>query len=237
MNLLQLAELDPEKLQRLTAPIAFWTDLRVDDQLQFQLLMESSQLVELTPGEILGRKGARSSQIFSLVRGSLDVFPEIMPGDRALSQLSPGQIIGALGVLNDEPRTATLAASTIEGAQVIATDLAIAGRLVDFSKVNLNTKIRLYRNVVNNTRWKLEVYKNSTNDLTLKQELSLFKPFAGDRNSKEELEFLAEQCEGLGILLDCWNVAVEPTIAITPVKAESAIGKVFGMFKKSKESA
>ncbi len=217
----------------VTSQIAFFNELQHESREQFDLLMRHSRLLDYAPGEIIINRSDQEPCFYALIRGSVDVFSSESPSTMAISQLSSGQLFGFLAVLNQDKRSATLTASSPEGAKVLVTDFSIAGELFDFSKVALATKLMLFRNAVNNTRWKLEVYKNSTNDPTLAQELSLFGLFAGKKGAQEELTFLAAQCRELAALLDCWNDVAEPMIAVTGAGA-SPLNKVISMFKKNR---
>lgn len=226
---------DGAEAMAVTSQIAFYNELQHESPEQFALFMDSSRLVEYKPGEVVVNKQDKSKVFYALLRGSVDVFSSETRSELAISQLSSGQLFGFLAVLNGENRTATLAASAPDGAKVLATDFSMAGDLLDFSKVTLQSKLMLYRNAVNNTRWKLEVYKNTTNDPTLAQELSLYGLFQGEKGSVEELKFLAEQSLDLASLLESWNDVVEPNISVpapAAIQEGSKLNKVMSMFKK-----
>ena len=226
-----------EEISRLVGQIPFFNDLRETDKLQFDRIMEHTSIQTFEAGEIILRKATHDKTFYSLIKGKVDVFPEFEPGEKAISQLSSGQILGALGIINNEERSATLAASHDEGATLIATDFTIMGELNDFSEISLSTKISFFNTVVNNIRWKLEVYKKNTDDPTLARELKLLTPYQGKKGLVPELEHLAEHAEMLGSLLDSWNDAVEPEIALphrskTKTDKKSILG---GLFKRKKD--
>ena len=218
----------PEEVQRLVSQVPFFNDLRETDKEQFERIMQETEVQIFEPGEIILRKASQDKIFYSLIKGKVDVFPDYEPSEKAISQLSSGQILGALGIINDEVRTATLAASNDEGATLIATDFSMMGELNDFSHLSMGTKISFYNNVVNNIRWKLEVYKKNTSDPTLAQELQLLTPYEGKKGLYSELEHLAEHAEMLGSLLDCWNDAAEPEIELPPRMTSNGDKK--GMF-------
>lgn len=228
-----LTSYNPEDIQKLIQQIPFFTDLQVTDQQQYDLIISHTQVHEMDPGEMILQKGTVDKYFYSLIRGSVDVFADIKPGKKAISQLSSGQVLGALGIINNEPRTATLAASNDEGATLIVTDFSILGDIDDFSQINLTTKLRFFNNVVNNIRFKLEQYKKDTSDPTLAQELKLLKPFSGEKNSVQELEHLAEHASYLGCLLDSWNDAMEPEIVL-PKKVTAKKSLLNTLFQRKK---
>lgn len=219
-----LGKYSAEEIRRLVSQIPFFVDLLETDKAQFDRIIEHTTVQTFEPGEVILHKATIDKNFYSLIKGKVDVFPDFEPGKKAISQLSTGQILGALSIINDEPRTATLAASNDEGATLIVTDFSIMGELNDFSQVSLSTKISFFNSVVNNIRWKLEVYKKNTTDPTLAQELKVLTPYDGRKNTVDELEHLAEHAEHLGCLLDSWNDAVEPNIDL-PKKAASKSDK------------
>ena len=141
-----------------------------------------------------------------------------------------GQVFGALSIINDQPRTATLAAPGDATSTVFATDFSVFGELEDFSVVKLNTKASLLRIVINNTRWKLEVNRMNEPDHALAGKLDKFEKYSGLKNTEGELNFLADQAFLLGQLLDEWNHQTKPTIEVKPAPKppkESFFGKLF----------
>ncbi len=217
-----------EEINLLIGQIPFFKDLFDTDKKQFDAMMEHTQVQIFDKGEVIVQKGTHDFNFYSLVKGKVDVFAEAEPNSKALSQLSPGQVIGALAIINNEPRTATLAASRQEEATLIATDFSEMGELHDYSHISLSTKISFYNTVVQNIRWKLEVYKKNTTDPTLAQELQLLKPFNGKKNTVDELEHLSEHALMLGSLLDSWNDVAEATI---DVPSQQSSDEKKGFFK------
>ncbi|NRB41244.1 MAG: cyclic nucleotide-binding domain-containing protein [Pseudomonadales bacterium] len=232
-----ISKYSPEEIQRFVGQIPFFNDLRETDKIQFERIMQETQVQTFAPGEVILRKATQDKTFYSLIKGKVDVFPDFEPSKKAISQLSSGQIIGALGIINDEVRSATLAASKDEGATLIATDFTMMGELDDFSQLSLGTKISFYNSVVNNIRWKLEVYKKNTDDPTLAQELQLLTPFDGKKGLMPELEHLAEHAEMLGCLLDSWNDVVEADIVLPKLKLTNTDkkGVLASLFKRNKK--
>lgn len=232
MHIVELKEFGLANLKQLLAQIPFFADLAGHAATEYDLLLKSSKIYSLDPGEVLVTKGTKSPLFYVLLKGQLDVFGEEEPGEAALSQLGSGQVIGALGALNNDERTATLASSRDEESSVLAIDYSNFGALDDFSKISMMTKIRLYRSVVNNTRFKLETYKKMSDDPTLAQELSLYPPFSGERDSLAELKSLAEAAQGLACLLDSWNEVADPNIELPAMAGK---GGLSGMFNNMRE--
>ena len=164
------------------------------------------------------------------MKGSLDVFAEEIRSHKAIGSLSEGQVFGALSIINEQPRTATLAAPGNENTTVFSTDFSIFGELEDFSQVKLKTKSSLLRIVINNTRWKLEINRMNEPEHPLASKLDKLEKFSGLQNTEGELQFLAEQAFLLGQLLDDWNLQTTANIkVVAPPAAKSGfLSKLFG---------
>jgi signal-transduction protein with cAMP-binding, CBS, and nucleotidyltransferase domain len=204
----------------------------VDDHQQFQLLRKYSSIIELAPAEVIVKKGDIDKTFYFLLKGQLDVFAEENRGNKAIGQLSEGQVFGALSIINDQPRTATLAAPGDATATVFATNFSIFGELSDFSQVKLNTKTRLLRIVINNTRWKLEINRMNDPEHSLANKLDKFEKYQGLENTEGELIFLADQAFLLGQLLDEWNLQTKATITVKPAPKIKKTGLIKRFFSK-----
>ncbi len=204
MKVTTLDKYTADAVSDLLSPIPFFSDLALHSNQQYELLLKNSSLIELPPGKTIIEKGAIDNKFYFLLKGKLDVFPDKDCHEPAISQLSSGQVLGALAIINNQPRTASLAAAKV-GATLIATDFTIFGRLDDFSQVTLETKLSLLRIVVNNARWKLEVYKMNDPDHPLTERIEKISNYQGPKITVDELKFLAEQAKELGDMLGQWN--------------------------------
>ena len=127
MQIKSVEELGEDTLKALLNQIPFFNDLSVQDHQQFELLLEHSTIVELDPGEVLMKKGSMDQKFYFLLKGNLDVFAEEDRSTKAIGQLTEGQVLGALSIINEQPRTATLAAGSTEKAMLFSTDFSIFG--------------------------------------------------------------------------------------------------------------
>lgn len=232
-----ISTLTNAELKPMVDRIPFFKELKLNDYEQYQLLLGHSKLIILDQAEVLLNKGKTGKEIYFLASGRLDVFSEDKPGDMALNQLAPGEIIAALSIINDQPRTATLAASTSYAAgktKVIATDFSIFGDLHDFTNIKLQTKINLIRLVINNIRFKLTTYQKKFPDHRLANKRHNIDRFKGETNSVEELESLAGQAFVLTHLLFNWNKETESSIVMPKVEGKlSTKDKILGLFSKA----
>lgn len=66
--------------------------------------------ITLAPAQILFGQGDRGDTVYVLVAGGLDVYARGHDAEHHLATLEPGAILGHLGLLIDEPRSATVIA-------------------------------------------------------------------------------------------------------------------------------
>ena len=208
MRKISLKDYDQNTIQTLLSQIPFFNDLSHSDNQQYELLLKHSTMVELSPGEQVIKKGTVDRTFYFLLKGQLDVFADEKVNGKSINQLSPGQVFGAVAIINEQPRTASLAASKDNEATLFATDFSVFGELNDFSQITMATKLSFLRIVVNNTRWKLEVYKMNEADHPLVEKLDGIIPYSGPKNTDEELAALSDQSKTLGDLMNEWNDSI-----------------------------
>lgn len=191
--------------------INFVREMRVNDPAQFDVLMKRTWFVELSPGETIINAGEMDSRYFFLLKGQLSVYADSEHKMRELNKITPGQSFGALSIICKSPRTATVAITPgCVGALLIAIDLSGLGDLLDFSVFSLATKLSLYRTVVNNTRWQLEVYKMDYPTHPLTQRSKEVEIYIGKKFTEQELQSLERQIMQLTALITEWNAELSP---------------------------
>ena len=209
MKTIALSNYPPETLELLLSGIPFYKDLMVEDRLQASILMRYSHVFEPAPGEVVIQKGARENTFYFLLKGQLIVYPDGDTARPAVNFLSAGQVFGALSLLCNSPRTATIVADPkFSKTLLFGTDFTPFGELMNFSKIKLSTKLALWRMVVHNTRWKLEVYRMEHPEHPLATELKQVEIFRGEKNTPEELQSLDRQIWQLTDILLQWNEAL-----------------------------
>ena len=238
MKMRDISSLSAAEEKEFIDRIPYLKDLKLSDYGQFNLLLAHSKLITLNPGEVLLHKGKVGKKIYFLGSGHLDVFSEAQPGHKALNQLTTGEIIGALSIINDQPRTATLAASTgfaAEKTQVIATDFRVFGDLHDFSEIKLQTKVSLLRVVINNIRFKLAKYQAQYPEHRLAKKQHSVDRYTGESNTAEELDSLAGQAFVLTHLLNSWNKETDSSVEVPQIEVKvSNKDKILGFFGKKR---
>ena len=76
-------------------------------------LASLAQRVALAPGEVLMREGEPGDAFYLLVHGMLRVEAEDLSAQpRRVGTIEPGAVLGEIGVVTSEPRTATVTADT-----------------------------------------------------------------------------------------------------------------------------
>lgn len=190
--------------------IAFVTEVRANDSKQLDTLMKHAVFAELDAGEVIIRAGNKGRRYYFLLRGQLCVFPDDDTDAKPINKITPGQNFGGLSIICDTERTATVAVDPkTKSALVLTIDLSGLGALNDFSVFTLQTKLSLYKAIVNNTRWQLELYKMDypAHPLTLRgRKVDIY---IGKKNTIEELESLEHQAYQLMEMLLEWNQALQ----------------------------
>ena len=206
MKVIPMRDYPQDVADNFLSGINFVREMRLNDPAQFALLMDRTQFIELSQEEAIINAGEMDSRYFFLLKGQLSVYADNAHRDRELNKITPGQSFGALSIICHQPRTATVAVTPgCTGALLIAIDLAGLGELLDFSVFNLTTKLSLYRTVVNNTRWQLEVYRMAFPAHPLTQKSKEVEIFIGKKLTEQELQSLERQIMQLTALISEWN--------------------------------
>ncbi|HRF87668.1 MAG: cyclic nucleotide-binding domain-containing protein [Cellvibrionales bacterium] len=206
MKVIPMRDYPQDVADNFLSGINFVREMRLNDPAQFALLMDRTQFIELSQEEAIINAGEMDSRYFFLLKGQLSVYADNAHRDRELNKITPGQSFGALSIICHQPRTATVAVTPgCTGALLIAIDLAGLGELLDFSVFNLTTKLSLYRTVVNNTRWQLEVYRMDFPAHPLTQKSKEVEIFIGKKLTEQELQSLERQIMQLTALISEWN--------------------------------
>lgn len=211
MKVIPMRDYPQDVADNFLSGINFVREMRLNDPAQFDVLMQRTQFIELSPGETIINAGEMDSRYFFLLKGQLSVYADSTHRSRELNKITPGQSFGALSIICHKPRTATVAITPgCIGALLIAIDLSGLGQLLDFSIFALTTKLSLYRTVVNNTRWQLEVYKMDFPTHPLTQKSKEVEIFIGKKLTEQELQSLERQIMQLTTLITEWNTELVP---------------------------
>jgi CRP-like cAMP-binding protein len=97
---------------------------------QLARLGESSKLTDFPRGAVLVRQGDLGASLFAIAGGKVSVAIHMPGGERKISTLGPGEIVGEMALLTGARRNATVTAST-KVAALEVTKAALESVLVD----------------------------------------------------------------------------------------------------------
>jgi CRP-like cAMP-binding protein len=95
---------------------------------QSRLLLDHGHLIECAQGELIIKKGARSSSLFIVMSGAV----EVRDGGRVLAVLGAGEVLGEIGFLLASPRTADVYAAS-ERVRILSTDEKTLRQLIELN--------------------------------------------------------------------------------------------------------
>ncbi|TNE48713.1 MAG: cyclic nucleotide-binding domain-containing protein [Deltaproteobacteria bacterium] len=128
-----------EQLLQQIAPIPLFSSLPVP---VLQMLLAEASYFELEPGEVIIQQGYLDTSLFVLIEGEIAVFHE-GPPRRELARLGEGAFFGEIALISDEPRTATVEATT--ESTVLEISREMIGRLVQHYPNVLQLLLRFFR--------------------------------------------------------------------------------------------
>lgn len=208
MDVYPLDQCPQQAIDALIGAVSVFKQVIEVDPSQFQLLLHSSQILELRPGEIIIEPERIDSWLYFLLRGQLAVYAGEM-FKRRVNCITPGEVFGDLAVLMDHTRSALIIADTrCKRSMVVRIDFSIFGDVIDTSRVSLPVKLIFYRNIVHNLRWKLELYRAQYPEHPFASGYRQVRLFSGERGSMAELSHLDLQARQLAELLLAWNTAL-----------------------------
>jgi CRP-like cAMP-binding protein len=199
-----IIQISQESLEKLIGILPFYKDVKLQDNWQYELLLQHSRVVTYSPKEVVLQKGEKDRWLCFLLKGELTVLAG--PDNQPVNTITPGEVFGDLAMVLKQERSATVVvADTCREVVVFATDFSLFGELEDVHRITLMTKLIYYRNLLLSLRWKLEVYRNNYPDHELANQHRTVKLYVGPRDTLEELISLDGQAVKLGRLLLQWN--------------------------------
>ena len=101
-----------EDLEKLVKKIPFFREISASNQEQFNLLLDVSKIAQAETNEELIKQGSRDDYLYFLLKGMLDVKAGNTTGkDTIINSIHTGEVFGALAMLMNSERTATIVAS------------------------------------------------------------------------------------------------------------------------------
>ncbi len=226
MQIRELFKLPFNTIENLLRSIPFYKEIQQQDAEQFERLLKYSKLVDLEPGDTIMRSGDQGSWLYFLLKGQLAVFLDESDNAQPLNYIRPGELFGDLAMLSECERRATVRADVnCKSSLLFATNFDSFGELEDFSIINLDTKLVLYRMMVHSVRWKLELNKMDDPSHELVDDIRKITVYTGPKSSLEELRGLSKQAQQLADLLIRWNTAKSAMEELVIAQSEGNIDK------------
>ncbi len=210
MQSIQATRFPTEKLLAILNGIPLFPMLSQSAPDAVEPLMQHARLVVVEPGEHVIRRGEFDSSFYFLLKGELNVTTQSddTPG-KTVGFIQAGEMFGALAIIRDAERSASVQVKGDKRAILFAIDAAPFGELDDFSQVSLPVKLLFLRWVVSCTEARLQAYDKEFPNNDLSQELRELPAYTGSKNTIEELAFLNERADDLAELMLDWNMTLE----------------------------
>ncbi len=216
-----LDKLPRSKLLPIVQSIPFYSSVATADENQFKVLIQHSRLFLAKPGETVIRKGDFDAWCYYVLKGHLEVLsPE--NDQTVVAQISSGDLFGALAMLNDMERNATVKVADGQQSLLLGLDFAPFGDLEDFEDITLETKIFYYHEVYSRIRMRIEQYIEQYPGNPVAEHNNINECYAGEKHGMDELNYYYNRCIELTEWLTLWNKA------LTQENATQAAKDVFG---------
>lgn len=206
MDIYPLQHCPAEAIHALLGVLGLYKSIYQNDPDQFRVLVKHSQLIDVGSGDVVIEEGQIDTWLYFLIKGGLAVYA----GDQSLkkvNEITPGEVFGDMAVLLHHTRSATVIADAHPRRSIVLRlDFSIFGEPEDLSVMNLTTKLIFYRSMVNNLRWKLEVYRTQYPNHPYAGRHRDVRLYQGPKNTLEELMHLDRQARSFAQLIIDWNL-------------------------------
>ncbi len=194
-------------LEKLVKKIPFFREISASNQDQFNLLLDVSKIAQAETNEALIKQGSRDDYLYFLLKGLLDVKAGNTAGDdTVINSIHAGEVFGALAMLMNSERTATIVASPgSKEVIVLALPYSLFQGTDEFKQFTLPTKLSFYRMLTNNIRWTIEMKKSVSPNSALVNDVRKLPLYLGEKGGIDELKALKEQATASAELLFKWN--------------------------------
>jgi hypothetical protein len=207
MNIREISTIPADALETLLSAIPFYKAVKKQDPQQFSVLMSFSRIIHYAPGEKVISRGGLDTWSYFIVKGQLVVsVPNVEGQEHQVNYITPGEVLGDLSVYLQSPRTADVYVDdNCREAVLFGTDFGMFGKLTDYSRILLATKLAYYRHAIHSVRWKLEMYRSKYRSHPLANEHRSITLYTGPKDGEQELQALFTQVVALSKLLLKWN--------------------------------
>ena len=147
-----------DDLEKLVTKIPFFREISASNQEQFNLLLDVSKIAQAETNEELIKQGSRDDYLYFLLKGMLDVKAGNTKGkDTIINSIHTGEVFGALAMLMNSERTATIVASPgSKEVIMLALPYSLFQGTDEFEQFTLPTELSFYRMLTNNIRWTID---------------------------------------------------------------------------------
>lgn len=208
MHSVMLNRFPAERLEPIFQSLPFFAQLLTAHRADFQTLFNQSKIVVAEPGEKIISAGEFDSWFYFVLKGELAVISH-EEGKAEVGHIYPGEIVGALAIMYDTERSATVLVRGQERALLLAVDYTPFGELEDFSQISLDGKILLSKLVAERTEARLRAYDKQMPNTDLAERLRALPQLSQDDADERVLHYWYERIESLSQLLKEWNLTLE----------------------------
>ena len=106
---------DPQPVGRSSTPVRLSLDVSGTSPLRIHPMHRKT----FSPGDIIFRQGDRSEEAYWIVSGKVEISIDTPAGPDVLTTLDEGEIFGEMGMIDDQPRSATARVMTPTEVDVI----------------------------------------------------------------------------------------------------------------------
>lgn len=210
-----------EKLQPILLGLPFFKELAEQSPAELERLLPHTRLLLADPGECIMRRGEYDSWCYFLLKGQLAVQAGD-DGSKTVGYIQPGEMFGALAIMRDSERSASIVVRGREQGKdraiLFGLDFSPFGELDDFSQVRLETKLAFFRLVVDRTEARLHAYEREMPGTDLGVRLATLPSFSGQPGTLAQLQYLHQRADALADLLGEWNLTLENLDNYQPVR-------------------
>lgn len=199
-----------EKVLAVLSGIPLFPELAQRAADSIEPLLSNSRFIVAEPGEAIIRKGEFDSLFYFLLKGELAVSTGDDSADgKIVGYIRPGEMFGALAIVRDAERNASVIINGDKRAILLGIDSAPFGELDDFSQVPLLVKILFLRYIAARTEAHIRAYEKEMPGTDLSTRMSALPALNAGKDTAAELHYLYERATALADLLAEWNLTLE----------------------------
>ena len=221
----------------LMESIPFYKNILQRNPEELKYLQTFSSLVEITPGEVMIRKGDVDCYVYSVLLGQLIAFYDHTTR-HPVGYISRGEMFGEMAMVQNLKRQATVVAdSNSKKIMLLATDFSPFGEIEDFSEISLKTKLAFFHSAIDIIRKRLVAFRVNYPDYQIAKRALKSSRFEGKKGTLEELLHLYEATRLLSKQLNEWNAEVGNLFSAQPYVLPDTLETLTMLFDKHKKSA